>query len=70
MPAIGYPTRIYVVHDGVVYRAKPTNPGVSYHAFPETSEELQKLPRATLRAIRERADALGCLVQVNRWIRG
>jgi len=29
-----YPDRIYVVHDGVVYHAKPTVPGVSYHAFP------------------------------------
>lgn len=30
-----YPQRLYAVSDGVVYRATPTNPGVSYHGFPE-----------------------------------
>jgi hypothetical protein len=30
-----YPQRIYAVSDGVLYRATPTNPGRSYHGFPE-----------------------------------
>lgn len=30
-----YPKRIYAVRRGVVYRAMPTNPGRSYHGFPE-----------------------------------
>jgi hypothetical protein len=30
-----YPKRLYAVHEGVVYRATPTNRGVSYHGFPE-----------------------------------
>src|SRR5438128_928968 len=30
-----WPKRIDVVHEGAVYRAVPTNPGVSYHGFPE-----------------------------------
>ena len=38
------PSRIYVVYDGVVYRAEPTNPAAgSWHAFPETPENLQGL---------------------------
>ena len=30
-----YPQRLYAISGGVVYRATPTNPGVSYHGFPE-----------------------------------
>src|SRR5207237_601058 len=40
-----YPDRIYNIRNGVVYRATPTTPGVSYHGFPELQERLEKLPR-------------------------
>ncbi len=33
-----WPSRIYAVHEGFVFRATPTVPGVSYHAFPEILE--------------------------------
>ncbi|MBI4699812.1 MAG: hypothetical protein HY744_01375 [Deltaproteobacteria bacterium] len=65
------PLRIYIVHDGVVYRAKPTNPEVgSWHAFPEFPEELRKLPDAIWDRIRERAEHLGCAAEVERWKKG
>lgn len=46
-----YPKRIYVVHENCVYRATPTNPGVSYHGFPEKPSELRKLPRGLSRKL-------------------
>ena len=65
----GYPTRIYVVHDGVVYRATPTNPGVSYHASPEQAEEFRRLPRGIQEAILSEADRQGRGENVRRWSR-
>jgi hypothetical protein len=62
-----YPSRIYVVHNGAVYRAKPTNPGVSYHGFPETGENLRKLPGSVKKQIMESAQNQGCEEQVRRW---
>jgi hypothetical protein len=64
-----YPKRIYVVHDGVVYRATPTNPGVSYHAFPETAEEFRRLPRGVQEAILTEATRQGRGDDVLRWTR-
>ncbi len=65
-----WPGTIYVVHEGAVYRAKPTSPGVSYHGFPETAERCRKLPRTVRNAILARADELGCGVEVRRWMNG
>lgn len=63
----GTPQRIYVVHEGTVYRATHTNPGVSFHGFPEMIERLP--PDRTLRArILERAQSLGCGEEVARWM--
>ena len=67
--ATPYPTRIYVIHDGVVYRATPTNPGVSYHAFPEKADEFRRLPRGVQGAILSEADRLGHGEAVRRWSR-
>jgi hypothetical protein len=59
------------VHDGVVHRAKPTNPAAgSWHAIPELPSELQELPEAVWEKIRMRAEEMGCLVQVERWKKG
>lgn len=63
-----YPQRIYVVHEGVVYRATPTNPGSSYHGFPERGSELRRLPRSIWNRILERAETLGCSEAVKRWM--
>jgi hypothetical protein len=64
-----YPQRLYVVHQGSVYRATPTNPGTSYHGFPEMLERLP--PGRKLREqILERARALGCEAEVNKWMKG
>ena len=65
-----YPKRIYVVYDGVLYRAEPTNPGVSYHGFPELPREFHSLPKQIRDEILVRAQELGQLDQVKRWVSG
>jgi len=67
--AAGHPKRIYVVRDGVVYRATPTNPGVSYHAFPEKAEEFRRLPSGVQEAILGEAERQGRGQDVRRWSR-
>ena len=63
-----YPSRIFAVVGGVVYRAMPTQPGVSYHGFPELAEHLP--PDETLRtAILELAEADGSRRKVEKWLR-
>jgi len=63
-----WPSRIYLIHEGQVYRAVPTNPGRSYHAFPELPRSFRELPRATKIAVLDRARDLGCLEEVRRWM--
>ena len=63
-----YPWRIYVVHNGVLYRAKPTNPGVSYHAFPESARGFDWLPKDIRDQIFTHAQKLGQLKQVKTWV--
>ena len=63
-----YPQRIYGVRDGVVYRATPTNPGVSYHGFPELIESLP--PGRDLKdQLLAAAKAQGCEEEVRTWLR-
>lgn len=69
IPNVGWPDRIYIVHDGVVYRAKPTNPGTSYHAFPELPAELNNLPGSLRAKIIARAQELGCQTEVIQWMK-
>ena len=64
------PDRLYIVHDGVVYRAKPTRPGISFHAFPEDAEHLAGLPKRWKSQIIELADRLGCKKAVLDWMSG
>jgi hypothetical protein len=70
LPTGTHPDRIYVVYDGVVYRAKPTIAGVSYHAFPELPERLRQLPKAVREQILGLADRLGCKKEVQAWMDG
>lgn len=64
------PDRLYVVHEGVVYRAKPTRAGVSFHAFPEDPEHLAGLPKRWKAEILALADRLGCKKGVEDWMSG
>lgn len=68
-PAGGWPDAIYIVYKGAVYRAKPTNAGASYHAYPETGARLRELGRVFVARILDRARELGCEEEVRRWIR-
>jgi len=62
------PSRIYIVHGGAVYRAKPTNPTANtWHAFPADKKELQNLTDGTWERIRSKAMQLGCLEAVEKW---
>jgi hypothetical protein len=63
-----YPSRIYAIYNGVVYRAKPTNPGVSYHGFPEFPERIRSLPGRVREQLLKRARELNCEKEVLRWI--
>jgi hypothetical protein len=66
-----YPQRIYAVLDGVVYRATPTVPGVSYHGFPERPEEITNDGRfkGVLTQLTQHAQRDGCLEEFNYWMK-
>ena len=65
-----YPKRLYAVRDGVVYRATPTNPGTSYHGFPEHSSAFPRSGNArdVKEQLLERARQQGCERNVRRWM--
>jgi hypothetical protein len=63
-----HPERIYNIIDGVVYRATPTVPGVSYHGFPERPEFMKSLPRNLKEQLLLRAEQLKCRPEVERWL--
>lgn len=66
--ARGYPGRIYAVLNGVVYRATPTNPGSSYHGFPELRDNLPPA-REVREAIIQLARQDGSEEEVLRWLK-
>ena len=65
-----YPQRLYTVSEGVVYRASPTNPGTSYHGFPEHPSTFPRAGNArdVKRQLLERATQLGCERKVRQWM--
>jgi hypothetical protein len=63
----GHPGRIFAVVGGVVYRAMPTLPGVSYHGFPELAADLPNDP-VLHAAILELADSDGSREEVQEWL--
>jgi len=65
-----YPQRLYAVSGGVVYRATPTNPGVSYHGFPEHPQAFPRDAgaREVRRQLLERAKRQGFEREVRRWM--
>jgi len=64
-----YPERIYNIHDGVLYRATATNPGESYHGFPEHPTRAQKLPKVLKERILKIAEHHNCLEEIKRWLK-
>jgi hypothetical protein len=68
-PGAEHPARIYAVHEGVVYEARPTVPGVSYHGFPWRGRpNHNRLPRPIKRALRTQAERAGYLDAFNQWL--
>lgn len=63
-----WPDRIYVVHEGVLYRATPTNPGRSYHGFPELPSEFNRLPSDVREAIWGVARESGQHDRLRQWL--
>ncbi len=65
-----YPQRLYAVKDGVVYRATPTNPGISYHGFPEHPAKFPagRNGAEVKQKLLERARQQGCEKEVRRWM--
>ena len=65
-----YPPRLYAVSGGVVYRASPTNPGTSYHGFPEHPSTFPRGSHArdVKRQLLERAERQGCEREVRQWM--
>jgi len=64
-----HPQRIYVVHEGVLYRAVPTLKGISYHAFPELPKGFKQLDDELKRKIWDRAKELGQEKELKQWLR-
>jgi hypothetical protein len=64
-----YPQRIYVVSDGVLYRAMPTNPGRSYHGFPEHHSLFPAGNLSLRQKIIELAKERNCESELRRWMR-
>lgn len=63
-----FPKRLYVVHEGVLYRATPTNPGVSYHAFPEHPTRFPRSGQALKAAVLLEAERQGCEAEIRKWM--
>lgn len=65
-----HPDRLYAVSDGVVYRAVPTRPGISYHGFPEHPSAFVKGRRGMeiRQQLLDQAKNLGCVREVRRWM--
>lgn len=64
----GYPKRLYAVRDGVLYRATPTNPGTSYHGFPEHPTRFPAGARELKQALIRVASTQGCEEGLRRWM--
>lgn len=63
-----YPSQIYAVIDGVVYRAEPTMNGISYHGFPVLPGDIPP-GREVRDAILGIAELDGSREEVAKWLR-
>ncbi|MBF0182507.1 MAG: hypothetical protein HQM03_21020 [Magnetococcales bacterium] len=71
---IGYPDAespeaIYNIHQGVVYRAEVTLPGVSFHGFPEKEQKRRRVPTAVLLQLAHKAQNDGTFHLFKDWMR-
>jgi hypothetical protein len=64
-----YPQRIYAVLEGILYRATPTNPGHSYHGFPEHYSRFPAGNRELRSRIMDLARERNCEQELRRWMR-
>lgn len=64
-----HPSRIYAVINGVVYRATPSNPGVSYHGFPELAEKFRPYYGRLKHEIMKLAVQDGSEEEVEKWLK-
>lgn len=62
-----HPCEIYNLHDGVPYRGKPTNPGRSYHGFPEI--DASKIPGEVRKQLYHLARQRGEELALDRWLK-
>jgi hypothetical protein len=60
-----WPEEVYNVHEGAVYVAVPTRPGVSYHGYPYQG----RLPDCLVRKLQNKAQEKGCLAEFEKWKR-
>ncbi|MBF0437587.1 MAG: hypothetical protein HQL93_00555 [Magnetococcales bacterium] len=67
-PNMESPKNIFNVHQGVVYRAKVTLLGVSFHGFPEKETENKRVPIIILRALARRSQADGTFHLFKGWV--
>ncbi len=64
-----YPERIYNVHEGVIYVAMPTEPGVSYHGFPWRGDTPKRdMPKSILKKLKDRAVEQGFKQEYKKWM--
>lgn len=61
---IDFPKRLYVVHEGAIYRAETTDWGKSYHAYPYRG----KLGRSLLDRLTQMADDKACRKDFDDWV--
>lgn len=61
---LDFAKRLYVVHNGAIYRAETTDWGKSYHAFPYRG----KLGKSLLTALGRMAERKGCRKEFDTWV--
>ncbi|MCG5534662.1 hypothetical protein [Ectothiorhodospira mobilis] len=66
-----WPDRFHALYQGVVYEAVPTQPGISYHAYPWRGDLPGRpaLMRSTLRQLREYADHNDERAALESWLK-
>jgi hypothetical protein len=68
-----YPRAIYNFHDGVVYKALPTNPGISYHGFPckgpASFPKKADMSVRIQRGLLAKAEIANCRERIEEWFK-
>ncbi len=65
-----HPSKIYVLYNGVIYEAVPTEYGTSYHAYPWRGDlPGRTIPRRVLRKLERVATEKGMLREMRAWLK-